>query len=81
LTRARKAAPDSIDDQIELARRRKDEALDAGGSETAARFRDQERRLDQERDRDLIGHVRGRLGLVPGEAPVPEDPPAPADQP
>jgi Clp amino terminal domain, pathogenicity island component len=90
LTRARAAAPDSIDDQIELARKRKDEALDAGDSEAAALQRDEERRLERERDTDLLGRVGARLGLRGGwtaYAPLePEgtdapDPPPPPDPP
>jgi hypothetical protein len=89
LARARAAGPDSIDDQIELARKRKDEALDAGDSEAAARHRNEERRLEVERDADLIGRVRERLGLQaswttheplePEDPEGPEEPAAPGD--
>jgi ATP-dependent Clp protease ATP-binding subunit ClpA len=68
LERARAAAPDAIDDQIALAARRKDEAIDAGDLEAAARHREEERRLIEASDADLIGHVRRRLGLLPGAA-------------
>jgi hypothetical protein len=68
LARARAAGPDEIDDQIEVARRRKDAAIDAGDGDAAARHREEERRLEGERDADLIGRVRVRLGLAPPAA-------------
>jgi ATP-dependent Clp protease ATP-binding subunit ClpA len=66
LERARAAGADAIEDQIELAARLKDEAIDAGDLETAARHRTEERRLIEALDDDLIGRVRRRLGLMPG---------------
>jgi hypothetical protein len=66
LERARAAAPDAIEDQIAAAGRRKDEAIDAGDLEAATSYREEERRLIEARDDDLIGRVRRRLGLMPG---------------
>jgi ATP-dependent Clp protease ATP-binding subunit ClpC len=65
LAKARAAGPDSIDDQIELARRRKDEAIDREDFAAAAERRGEERRLERELEADLIGRVRERLRLVP----------------
>jgi ATP-dependent Clp protease ATP-binding subunit ClpA len=65
LARARAAGPDEIEDQLERARVSKDVAIDAGDFQEAARLRAEERRLERERDTDLIGRVRVRLGLAP----------------
>jgi ATP-dependent Clp protease ATP-binding subunit ClpA len=64
LTKARASGPDSIDDQIELAMRNKDQAIDQGDLAGAVSYREEERRLAEARDVDLIGQVRSRLGLL-----------------
>jgi ATP-dependent Clp protease ATP-binding subunit ClpC len=63
LTRARAAGPDSIDERIELVRAQKDAALDGAEFETAARLREEERRLSAEREDEILPRVRARLGL------------------
>jgi hypothetical protein len=63
LARARSAAPDRIEDQLESTRAQKDEALDAGRFEDARALRARERELVAARDADLAAHVRARLGL------------------
>jgi hypothetical protein len=68
LARARAAGPDEIEDQLERARVSKDAAIDAGDLQEAARWRDEERRLERAGDADLIGRVRARLGLTPPPA-------------
>jgi Clp amino terminal domain, pathogenicity island component len=75
LAKARASGPDSIDDQIELAMRNKDQAIDTGDLAGAVRYREQERRLAAARDVDLIAQVRARLGLLgPASAPPPSEP-------
>ncbi len=69
LARARAAGPDEIEDQLERARVSKDAAIDAGDFQEAARLRAEERRLERERDADLVGRVRVRLGLAPAPGP------------
>ena len=75
LAKARASGPDSIDDQIELAMRNKDQAIDTDDLAGAVRYREEERRLAEARDVDLIGQVRARLGLLgPASAPPPPEP-------
>jgi ATP-dependent Clp protease ATP-binding subunit ClpA len=75
LAKARASGPDSIDDQIELAMRNKDQAIDTDDLAGAVWYREEERRLAEARDVDLIGQVRARLGLLgPASAPPPSEP-------
>jgi ATP-dependent Clp protease ATP-binding subunit ClpC len=67
LARAREAGPDDIDDQIERVRELKDAAIDQGRMQDAARHREEERRLAEAREADLLGRIRERLGLLPPE--------------
>ena len=73
LARARAAGPDSIEERIEQVRALKDEAIDSREFETAARLRDEERRLVSERDADLLARIRARLGLDQPEAEAAAD--------
>ncbi len=68
LAKARAQGPDDIEDQIERIRERKDEALDAGRLDDAARIRSEELRLERARDGDLLGRIKERLGLTPPPA-------------
>jgi hypothetical protein len=76
LATARADAPDSIQEQLERARRKKDEAIDAGEFPAAVKHREEERRLTEASAGDPILRVRVRLGLVREEGPGPSDPPA-----
>jgi hypothetical protein len=74
LERARAAAPDDIEAQLEQVRRAKDEALDSGRLEEAVRRRERERALQAaaEAEAELLARVRARLKLSEPEAQPPD---------